>query len=90
MKRLIKALKKLQDNLGDFNDSVVQEEALSSVIGRLTDTDHDGQLEIARSIGAMTTVLHQRQDAERARVMQTFAAFDAPKTRAGFKALLEP
>ncbi|MCR9272597.1 MULTISPECIES: CHAD domain-containing protein [Mameliella] len=90
MKRLIKALKKLQDNLGDFNDSVVQQEALSSVTGRLTDTDHDGQLEIARSIGALTTVLHQRQDAERARIMQTFAAFDAPKTRAGFKALLEP
>ncbi|WP_420324926.1 CHAD domain-containing protein [Mameliella sp.] len=90
MKRLIKALKKLQDNLGDFNDSVVQQEALSAVIGRLADTDHDGQLEIARSIGALTTVLHQRQDAERARVMQTFAAFDAPKTRAGFKALLAP
>ena len=90
MTRLIKALKKLQDNLGDFNDSVVQQKALSSVFGTLTDTDHDRQLEIARSIGALTTVLHQRQDAERARVMQTFADFDAPKTRAGFKALLDP
>ena len=87
MKRLIKSMKRLQDNLGMFNDSVVQQESLAAVMTSLRGGTPEEQLEIARSVGALMTVLHQRQDAERARVMQTFAQFDAPDTRQGFKAL---
>ncbi|MBY6114781.1 CHAD domain-containing protein [Mameliella alba] len=87
MKPLIKSLKKLQDNLGTFNDCVVQQESLATVLANLRGADAATQMEIARSVGALTTVLHQRQDAERARVMATFAAFDSEETRAGFKAL---
>lgn len=87
MKRLIKSLKVLQDNLGDFNDSVVQQEALGGVLTSLRGAPSEDQLEIARSVGALTAVLHQRQATERARVMTTFRDFDAPETRAGFKAL---
>jgi len=87
MKRLIRSLKILQENLGAFNDSVVQQEALENVLSDRVGKQGAQQLEIARSLGALLTVLHQRQTAERARVMATFAAFDVPATRAGFRAL---
>ncbi len=82
VRKLIKAMKALQDNLGNFNDYSVQQAALGSLVasGRLP-TGPRG-LEAAQSIGALIAVLHQEQIRERARVMETFAAFDSASTRA--------
>ncbi|KUF08867.1 CHAD domain-containing protein [Pseudoponticoccus marisrubri] len=87
MKPLIKALKRLQDNLGLFNDYSVQQAELGAALDRLGALKPAQRLEIATSLGALLTVLDQRQRAERARVVDSFARFDSPATRAGFAAL---
>ena len=47
------------------------------------------KLEIAQSVGALIAVLHQRQLEERAKVADSFAAFDGEDTRAGFRKLFK-
>lgn len=89
IKPLIKALKRLQDVLGVFNDCSVQQEALA---GRLEPARRAGDiaaLEIARSIGALLVVLDQRQRSARSKVVASFATFDAPATRQGFRDLFK-
>ncbi|UWQ61960.1 hypothetical protein K3723_14005 [Leisingera caerulea] len=44
-------------------------------------------LEAAQSIGALIVVLHQRQLAERARVVDSFHAFNSMQTQERFRAL---
>lgn len=87
IKRLIKPLKKLQDNLGLFNDYSVQQGALATFMANHPPGTRDGDLQIAQSVGGLIATLHLRQRAERARVMDTFAAFDSDKTRRRFRAL---
>ena len=88
--RLVKALKRLQDNLGNFNDYSVQQAALGRVAEDLArDPGPDG-VAIATSLGALVTVLHQRQMEERARITSSFAAFDGPDTQAGFRRIFKP
>lgn len=86
IKAILKPLKKLQDNLGLFNDFSVQQESLQALIssGRLK-----GQtaLKAAQSIGALISILHGRQLEERARVVQSFAGFDSQGTRERFRTL---
>ncbi|WP_226621833.1 CHAD domain-containing protein [Alloyangia pacifica] len=85
-KRLIKPLKKLQDNLGLFNDYSVQQESLQEFLGRL-EGGTPGNLQVAQSVGALVLVLHERQLAERARVVDSFAAFNSDETRQTFRDL---
>lgn len=86
IKAILKPLKRLQDNLGLFNDYSVQQHKLQQLIatGRLK-----GQTALiaAQSIGALISILHGRQLEERARVMQSFARFDSPKTQQRFRTL---
>ncbi|WP_172329022.1 CHAD domain-containing protein [Mangrovicoccus sp. HB161399] len=90
VKRLIKALKKLQDNLGLFNDYSVQQVALEEAAAGIAADPGPETVEIAAAIGALVTVLHQRQRAERDRVAASFAAFDSEGTRAEFRKLFNP
>ena len=89
IKPLLKALKRLQDVLGTFNDCAVQKEALSGRLGSGGGGRSARRLEIAKSLGALLTVLDQRQRAARNEVEASFAAFDAPATRAGFTKLFK-
>ncbi|WP_166461980.1 CHAD domain-containing protein [Paracoccus alkanivorans] len=84
---LIKPLKKLQDTLGDFNDCSVQQEALANILDGLDETYADRKLEIAKSVGALLTMLDQRQKRARGQVTAYFMAFDSPATRDGFERL---
>ncbi|MBK5927670.1 CHAD domain-containing protein [Rhodobaculum claviforme] len=86
---LIRALKKLQDVLGTFNDCAVQQAALAGRLQGLEAARGARKLEMAKGIGALLTVLDQRQRDARARVVASFAAFDAPATQAGFRALFK-
>ncbi|SFQ65546.1 CHAD domain-containing protein [Roseivivax halotolerans] len=89
IKPLLKALKRLQDVLGTFNDCAVQKDALA---GRLEAGDgrrSARKLEIAKSLGALLTVLDQRQRSARSEVEARFAAFNSPATRAGFAKLFK-
>ncbi len=89
MKRLIKQLKILQDNLGEFNDVCVQEEFLFN-----TALHHPPKVpwsaETTLAIGALIGVF----DAQKTRVKADFAAiftkFSAPKNQALFKKLFAP
>lgn len=87
MKRLIKPLKHLQNNLGYFNDYSVQKDALAVFLETHQDGGKKAQRELAQSVGALIAVLHRRQLEERARVMQSFARFDSEGTRQTFQTL---
>jgi CHAD domain-containing protein len=86
IKQLIKALKRLQDNLGRFNDYVVQQHSLQVFLHEYAQ-HHAESLKLAESIGALVVVLHQCQMEERRQVMENFAGFDSETTRAAFTAL---
>lgn len=87
IKKLLKPLKKLQDNLGLFNDYSVQQAALSRFMQAHEAVGHKQDLILAQSIGALIAVLHARQAAERDRIMSSFAQFDGPGIRKKFRGL---
>lgn len=86
IKKLIKALKGLQDNLGRFNDFSVQQRSLQTFLQDYA-RHHQHSLKLAESIGALIAVLHQRQMAEHQQIMDNIARFDSAKTRAAFQSL---
>ncbi len=87
MKTLVKALKLLQDNLGNFNDYSVQQTFLRHILDdKMADFGH-AQLKIAESVGALTAILYRLQQKERRTVMKNFVLFDSGQTRAMFSRL---
>ena len=88
-KSIIKPLKRLQDNLGLFNDYSVQQDKLRSLLGDLEAQPDAHNIDIAQSIGALIVVLNEKQQAERARVVHSFAAFNDKQTRATFQRLFQ-
>lgn len=87
IKKLITALKRLQDNLGRFNDFSVQQRSLQAFLQE--HSHHQNSMKLAESIGALIAVLHQRQLTERQQIMKNFARFDGPKTRNAFQTLFD-
>ncbi|WP_146345618.1 CHAD domain-containing protein [Falsiphaeobacter marinintestinus] len=87
VKAVIKPLKKLQDNLGLFNDYSVQQESLQAFLDNHATKGRKQDMAIASSIGALIAVLHQRQLNERARVVTSFADFDSPDVQSRFRSL---
>ena len=83
--RLLKSLKRLQDSLGLFNDCSVQQASLQSFVESLGNEQQ--QLGIAQSVGALITVLHQRQIAEREKITGAFARFSDDNTKRSFSVL---
>ena len=82
---LIKSLKRLQNNLGLFNDYSVQQTSLEEFLTTYAQTHRNKNLiAMAESIGALIILLLQKQLAERAKVMQSFTLFDSPETRMKF------
>ncbi|MGV8986973.1 MAG: CHAD domain-containing protein [Cypionkella sp.] len=86
-KSLIKPLKTLQDNLGLINDCVVQQASLQHFLRGPGKWPHGVDVEVAQSVGALTTVLHARQVEERAKTVLSFAAFNSPETQQTFRDL---
>ena len=80
---MIKRLKKLQDVLGEFNDSSVQKIALRDWVERHPKVPG----RTAFAIGALYDALHRDQLAQRAQVEGRFALFDTPKLAAQVKAM---
>ena len=87
MKTLIKALKLLQDNLGNFNDYSVQQKFLRHILSEKMTNFGNEKLKVAESVGALTAILHRLQLKERRQVMKNFACFDSQETRAAFTQL---
>ena len=85
LKDLIKALKRLQDNLGRFNDFSVQQESLQEFLSTYAKKHRNKNLiAMAESIGALIILLQQKQCRERDQVMQSFSSFDSLKIREEF------
>ena len=75
--RAIRHLKRLQDNLGDFNDLAVQQAMLRQYLdGLRLHTRHE--LEMAACLGGMLTVLHREQQQVRAQFEERFREFSRP------------
>jgi len=89
IKNLIKALKKLQDNLGKFNDYSVQQGFLRQIMQTELPAFKEHELQVTEAIGALTAMLFRLQLKERNQVMKNFARFDSFETRALFKDLFQ-
>ncbi len=61
IRSVLKPLKRLQDNLGLFNDYSVQKAALGDFMQAHEPIGHRQDLVLAQSIGGLITVLHDRQ-----------------------------
>ena len=86
-KTIIKPLKKLQDNLGLFNDYSVQQEALLEFADQRSNATARIDAELGMAVGGLIAVLDQRQKAERDRVISNFEHFDGPQIRDLFRSL---
>lgn len=86
IKHLIRSLKMLQDNLGNFNDYSVQQQFLGKML--TSDIASGGKaILVAHAIGALTAMLHQLQGEERGRIIENLAGFDSLSIREAFKEL---
>lgn len=83
---LVRHLKTLQDNLGEFNDLSVQRAELADALAAPT-TRGKARVAEAASLGGLLTALAARHHAVRSEFAAAFASFDTPKVRARVKAL---
>ncbi len=88
IRQRVKSLKRLQDNLGRFNDYSVQQIFLKDVLAGQPAGSAKG-IKVAESIGALTAMLHRLQNKERRQVMKNFERFDSPEIRESFDKLFK-
>jgi CHAD domain-containing protein len=84
---VIDALKRLQDNLGDFNDFGVQQRMLSQ-LARAMATEGVGSVEVLMAMGRLVQRLEEGEARERRRFSRRFRTFSSRKTRDRFDLLL--
>ena len=89
MKRLIDELKRLQDNLGDFNDLEVQQAKLKE-FGNAMLEEGDAPFETYLAMGRLVEVLEELQESERRAFHSRFDRFAAPKNEQRFRRLFKP
>jgi hypothetical protein len=87
---VLKPLKTLQDHLGQFNDLSVQQVNLQSFLQGSDAWKDATKLQVAQTVGALTTVLHQRKQVERQQAMGSVAGFITPDTQNTFRDLFRP
>lgn len=85
---LIKQLKKLQDNLGRFQDLSVQTKTLKSFVEEYG-IEHRNSRETILAIGALIGMLNVEKKEVRQAFSQTFAGFASARNRALFKTLFD-
>lgn len=85
---LVKSLKRLQDNLGDFNDLDVQQRTLQQFAHQM-DEEGLASVDCLLAMGRLLDHLVHRQAAERERFKTCFSRFAAPEIRKRFDKLLE-
>jgi CHAD domain-containing protein len=82
--RLVRALKKLQNNLGDFNDFAVQRAALQGIVDDLSSGSRKMPEQTGRAVEHIRRHLEEQQDATRKAFHIRFDAFSAPEVVAIF------
>ena len=86
--KLIKALKGLQDNLGDFNDLEVQQLKLPEFALQMM-TEDSAAPETLMAMGRLVERLEVSQHRERDRFAECFARFEKRKNRKAFRRLFK-
>ncbi len=84
MKLLIKQLKRLQENLGDFNDLSVQQEFLTQYLESITPRTSQVVM-LAAATGGLITRLAMDQKRVRSEFISVFEAFSSHENKARFK-----
>lgn len=83
---LIQQLKKLQDNLGDFNDLCVQEEYLLKICGELP-ADHPQLRKTLVAMGSLIGALGEERKSVKNAFAKTFKKFASPANKELFRKL---
>ena len=83
---LIKVLKVLLDNLGNFQDLEVQAHSLRELAGQVV-KEQEVETDTLLAMGALIGGLVERQQDAREHFAQIFAGFDTPEHREQFKVL---
>lgn len=86
VRRLVGALKKLQNNLGDYNDYVLQQQSLKEIVHRLSESGSVPQ-PTQRAVQEILRQLEDRQRATRKAFHSRFKAFSDRKVRGVFDRL---
>jgi CHAD domain-containing protein len=86
MQILIKKLKKLQDNLGNYHDLAVHQEMLKKFAEQLT-TQENGEKETILTLGILTMKLNEKQILVKKDFFETFRIYSAPEIQKIFHAL---
>lgn len=87
VKRAIKQLKSLQDNLGDFNDLHVQQGSIQGFLS-LVPAGSPKEREIVEAAGGLISCLYSRQEERRAEFASRFEEFSGPETKDLFDKML--
>jgi CHAD domain-containing protein len=87
LRRQVGELKRLQDNLGDFNDLQVQQESLQQYARQMGD-DGSATTGALLAMGRLVQRLEERQAAERRRFHKRFDRFAAASNRKRMKKML--
>ena len=86
MKTLVKQLKQLQENLGDFNDLSVQQNFLINHLQTIRPQAAQVVM-LAAATGGLITRLHLAQRQVRSQFLSVFSTFNVPAIREQFKTL---
>ena len=89
MGRLVAELKRLQDNLGDFNDYQVQSRSLQRFAAEMA-AEGLAPVSTQLAMGRLLAHLDAGQAAERSRFAKRFARFASPENRETFARLFSP
>jgi CHAD domain-containing protein len=87
--QLIKALKRLQDNLGDFNDLVVQRDSLRGFCDTML-AERSASAATLMATGRLIADLEARQEIERRAFHNRFREFSSPANRKQVQRLFKP
>ncbi len=86
MKALIRQLKQLQENLGDFNDLSVQQAFLVNLLNTTSPTSANAVV-LSAAIGGLITQLATAHKRVRSQFLRVFETFDTPDNNKRFKRL---
>ncbi len=87
MEQIIKQMKRLQDNLGDFNDLYVQQQSLKSFIQEFDSGKDEYDRNCAIAAGGLISILHRKQKQARSLFSNRFEQFSINENKALFKKL---
>lgn len=86
---MLKSLKKLQDNLGSFNDYSVQQKMLGHYQDGLVKKEQHNAIKVAAALGGLITHLHEEQAAVRCKFEETFESFTSTENQTLFDMLFQ-